>query len=564
MTYTANSSDPYESFSPFVVSPDWSRITLEEDASFTSVLNLSPENRLSDCSGNLPLKSASMEYQSQLDIEDSAQNLRVGDEKDTGCVANLWDNYHSEYAITSFTDPNSMPFDSIINVVVSATNTWREQSNTNRGLPRRRSRHYLRRRSVNPGVTGMSVQPSYPLMRWQQSPPEDEPAALSTVRAAVQRSVSPPGRERSTLDSDWVVPDSDVLDPFRTYRQPRSRAASTTSCESMTSNSSQSSFSSGATRKRPSSLSRKIRSSDKDKSSSTTNIQRPFCCTFCCDTFKNKYDWMRHEKSLHLNLENWVCIPFGGTVVLQATGRTHCAYCNMLDPTSEHLSGHNHGACDGQLRKFRRKDHLVQHLRLVHRLTTLPLISDWKIEADNFESHCGFCDRQMSSWSERCDHLALHFRNGCTMADWKGDHGFPPSIACQVTRAVPPYLIHHESQTLVPFSATNRHVDDHFSQMLSRAMLGSNAETNTKACQPAPSLFGQFEDQRSSLNSYTQILVLHLCHYAEVQSHLGIIPTDEMFQREARRLLFDSDDPWNQTIADRPEWLADFREQHGY
>jgi hypothetical protein len=40
---------------------------------------------------------------------------------------------------------------------------------------------------------------------------------------------------------------------------------------------------------------------------------------------------------------------------------------------------------------------------------------------------------------------------------------------------------------------------------------------------------------------------------------LGVIPTDEMFQLEARPLLFDSEDSWNQTMADNPEWLAKFR-----
>lgn len=39
----------------------------------------------------------------------------------------------------------------------------------------------------------------------------------------------------------------------------------------------------------------------------------------------------------------------------------------------------------------------------------------------------------------------------------------------------------------------------------------------------------------------------------------GNIPTDEMFQQESWRLLYDSEDSWNQTIADNPEWLTAFR-----
>jgi hypothetical protein len=70
--------------------------------------------------------------------------------------------------------------------------------------------------------------------------------------------------------------------------------------------------------------------------------------------------------------------------------------------------------------------------------------------------------------------------------------------------------------------------------------------------------FFVLDAQHSSPDCYTQVLILRLRHYAQEQARLRVAPTDEMFQREARRLLFDSDDPWNQTIADRPEWLAVF------
>ncbi|GAB1199605.1 hypothetical protein APSETT444_008960 [Aspergillus pseudonomiae] len=410
-----------------------------------------------------------------------------------------------------------------------------------------------------------------PLRRWQESPPEDEPAPLSAIRDAVQHSWSERlVNEGFTADEHQQgISDSRLVDAFQTYRQSGSRAASTTSAESGVSASSRQSAHSGrssgnreSARKKTNDRVRKTQPRGKKDKSTTRDSPRLFCCTFCCDRFKSKYDWMRHEKSLHLNLETWVCTPFGGTVVLPSTGRVHCAYCSMLDPKPEHLTEHNHGACDGQQRKFRRKDHLVQHLRLVHRIDSLPIISDWKVEATNFTSRCGFCDRQMITWSQRCDHLALHFRNGSTMADWQGDHGFPDSIATQVTHAVPPYLIDLESRTMVPFSATNDQVKDHFSQMLSRAAFQSdtNAGGDYQERLELPDLLGQLQVQDTGLNSYTQVLTRHLSHYAEEQTRLGIVPTDEMFQQEARRLLFDSEDPWNQTIADHPQWLAAFRE----
>lgn len=40
-------------------------------------------------------------------------------------------------------------------------------------------------------------------------------------------------------------------------------------------------------------------------------------------------------------------------------------------------------------------------------------------------------------------------------------------------------------------------------------------------------------------------------------------PSDEEIQRQARWIIFDDDDPWNQTAADHPEWLASFKRDVG-
>ncbi|PYH40184.1 uncharacterized protein BP01DRAFT_387567 [Aspergillus saccharolyticus JOP 1030-1] len=68
-------------------------------------------------------------------------------------------------------------------------------------------------------------------------------------------------------------------------------------------------------------------------------------------------------------------------------------------------------------------------------------------------------------------------------------------------------------------------------------------------------------EEEPRLDSYAEVLTRHLSHYAQLMMSKGIIPTDEMFQSEARRLLFDSEDQWNQTMADNPEWLAQFQEE---
>lgn len=253
-------------------------------------------------------------------------------------------------------------------------------------------------------------------------------------------------------------------------------------------------------------------------------------------------------------------------MVLPSTGRVHCAYCNQLDPSTDHLEKHNYSACRRHNSSFKRKDHLVQHLRLAHQLETMPLIDEWKRVVTDIPSRCGFCSGRMSTWDERANHLTFHFREGRNMAHWKGDHEFPPEIAAQITHSVPPYMLDFESRTFVPFSATNRAVNDHLSQMISRATF-SEAEDNQEhvlpeATETSPQIIQEPRPQLESyaeVESYTEVLTRHLSHYAQKNMRQGIVPSDEMFQMEARRLLFDSEDSWDQTLADSPEWLAKFR-----
>lgn len=278
-----------------------------------------------------------------------------------------------------------------------------------RGLPRRRSRYIVQEIDQQPNAVFIppSSGPADPLERWKQSPPEGEAASLTDIEKAL---------ENSSIYSGGLQGSGT---PRSGRRTPRSRAPSTGSGRSATSTSSQRS-----NRSRPSALSNGSQDASektpsriqKKKKQSSASNPRIFCCTFCCDKFKSKYDWMRHENSLHLNLERWVCAPFGGSVVLPSTGRTHCAYCNQLDPTPEHLEQHNHPLCQQHERSFRRKDHLLQHMRLFHNLDTSPLIDGWKRVTTDFPSRCGFCDGRMSNWDERADHLTFHFRRGYTMA----------------------------------------------------------------------------------------------------------------------------------------------------
>jgi hypothetical protein len=424
-----------------------------------------------------------------------------------------------------------------------------------RNLPRKRSKYILRRsgsqgRPISIPTTSYNEFPvqSLAIQRWQNSPPSEEAASLSAIFNAMEQP-QPSGGSRTPS-----------FDAYKTYRGP----SSTTSIDSGISDNSAHSTQSGTSQSRRR-RSAKARNTAKSKAKPKDPADRIFKCTFCCDDFKHKYDWSRHEKSLHLNMEEWVCAPHGGSVVLPLTGRVHCAYCSALDPTDEHLESHNHGACHGGLntpRTFRRKDHLVQHLRLVHNITTLPLLEDWKVESAPIRSRCGFCDAQLASWNERTDHLGAHFRAGKTMADWKGEHGFDADVYERIHYDYPPYLIAHQATTLVPFSATNHASIEHTKQTISRieqTTLGIG-DVQLLPDDPQPD-----KEQTVSTRLFADILTRHLAGFARQQMMLGIVPTDDMFQRESRRVLYqDADDDWNQTVADDPEWIRQFRERTGF
>lgn len=431
-----------------------------------------------------------------------------------------------------------------------------------------------------------------PMQRWQDSPPEVEAASLSAIADALKNTLPSMTTSSSAGSSSRAL-----------YRSAR-RHGGAYSTSGGTSASSMSTVSSRSTTSNPNKARRrrggritKATTNPRGRrrqDAATDKERKPFQCTFCCDSFRTKYDWNRHETSLHLSLEKWVCSPHGGAVVSQATGRRHCAYCNMLDPSSEHLETHGHSLChssavdkkdgsdaasNGGSHVFSRKDHLVQHLRLVHRLSTLPLISDWKVEAPPMVCRCGFCDATMHTWRQRADHLAGHFNEGSTMDDWRGGHGFEPAIEAQVMNALPPYTLGVQRRSFVPFSATCSVSRDQIMQMKRFYEDRQTADEENAHVQLSPSLGGlQINDSQQQSPGDNRDLELDLdsvllenentsmtwitrgmARFARRHMRQGVMPTDAMFQDEARRLIYGSEDGWEQTIADNEEWLANFR-----
>ncbi|KAL2000307.1 hypothetical protein VTN02DRAFT_3297 [Thermoascus thermophilus] len=259
---------------------------------------------------------------------------------------------------------------------------------------------------------------------------------------------------------------------------------------------------------------------------------RIFQCTFCTDSFPAKYDWQRHEKSLHLALDKWTCAPGGG--VMQINDKAFCAFCRATNPDEDHLESHNFTACHEktiQERTFYRKDHLNQHLRLMHNVKFHAWMEDWRSTTTEVKSRCGFCAATFTTWKERVDHLAAHFKNGADMSQWQGDWGLEPFVKRLVENAMPPYLIGQERRTLNAFGSSGR----------------------PAVMQPGDPADGSAPN--SGVNCFRR-LEAELTTYIGRQREAGIIPTDKMLQDEARKIVDGYDDPWTQTCADHPRWLS--------
>lgn len=289
-----------------------------------------------------------------------------------------------------------------------------------------------------------------PLQRWQVSPPEHEPASVSAIARAVTASSS---GLSSGLNSPYSFNYTDDGSSRSICKESSASSVGTSqssngsfgSAYSHGSRHSWGSFGSAPFNSRG--RRRRRRRAATTKAEGNTSLSAPlktFQCTFCTETFRTKHDWQRHEKSLHLSLERWVCAPDGPSAINPETGVRSCVFCGIANPDDAHVESHNHSACQERAieeRTFYRKDHLNQHLRLVHNVKFLDwAMKPWKIATPEIRSRCGFCGIIMDSWTIRVDHLAEHFKTGYSMADWKGDWGFEVPVLDMVENSIPPCM----------------------------------------------------------------------------------------------------------------------------
>ncbi|RNJ58234.1 hypothetical protein D7B24_004873 [Verticillium nonalfalfae] len=265
-----------------------------------------------------------------------------------------------------------------------------------------------------------------PLERWRNSPPDEEPVDLTLLESALDAFLSDNSNNLEPADSFGEGSASSADDSFNFNTRGRSLDGSSDSNSSCYSFHSSASNHFGA---------RSGNSSDggihpfakTGKPATATNFQ----CTFCLQSFHKKFDWSRHEQSVHLpGLHSWICgVPLAASDPLitwrPASRGPECVFCGHSSPDITHFQSHQFEECAErslEARTFSRKDHLVQHLQKFHgcrrREGWAMDVSMLRRTQDSVPSHCGFCGVRMTGWEQRVQHLAAHFRAGLTMEAW--------------------------------------------------------------------------------------------------------------------------------------------------
>lgn len=390
-----------------------------------------------------------------------------------------------------------------------------------------------------PGTPACEVDP---LRRWVDSPPEYEPASASAIVDAMAAcSDTSPGTLVGATRNVFSPRGSGTRSPYNLHTSndgsgtPHSRASSASSmATSQSSGGSVYSYDSKDLSGPLKSLAtshqrRKKRAAQKQKQAHTrTSLLTPlntFQCTFCTETFRTRHNWQRHEKSLHLALEQWVCCP-NGPREMDSNQVSRCVFCGEADPDDIHLVAHNYSDCQGRKpseRLFNRKDHLGQHLRLVHNVKTKDLqapLSQWKTAAPGIRSRCGFCGIFLETWASRVDHLADHFKSGNTMADWKGDWGFDDDVLARLENSIPPCSYH----------------------LLNQVCFANTPSDFIAAERSTPFPFEARRPLSQSPRTAYELIELELMHFVQVYYEASRrLPTSDEMQLEGCRIIFASE-----------------------
>jgi hypothetical protein len=168
---------------------------------------------------------------------------------------------------------------------------------------------------------------------------------------------------------------------------------------------------------------RKVSNLPTDTSTPSTVPSPLYVCTFCHIPLSSRSAWKRHEATQHAPRELWVCLAMADGIL---DGK--CLFCARKDADRAHIAQHRVEECASRPladRTFARKDHLIQHLRVIHGYDSQNhlAIDGWEQEPPNQGEalwNCGFCGATLSTWDTRADHIAAHFVAGSTMSSWEG------------------------------------------------------------------------------------------------------------------------------------------------
>ena len=153
--------------------------------------------------------------------------------------------------------------------------------------------------------------------------------------------------------------------------------------------------------------------------------QEMWQCTFCTRQLVPK-SWRRHEETQHRPKSEWTCM-LDGPRLIRTNTHSECAFCMDKNPCEDHFSRHHRiSECAKRPvseRTFYRPDHLRQHVKNFHGAALYEVVQNrWKRKAADVGDKgftCGFCGVWLENWDRRETHIAGHFKEGATMAEWK-------------------------------------------------------------------------------------------------------------------------------------------------
>lgn len=274
----------------------------------------------------------------------------------------------------------------------------------------------------------------------------DEPAQVPDIEAALASTESQDVGEQGSrkLRRFGTVLKRQSPPKRLQHRAPRSAASSRSSAATNSTQSSQNSQHSG--RSTTSRGRRRGRKRFDSNGAMDSRGHKPgFHCTFCWKTFKNRYEWNRHESSVHVQNRSWVCCLSEIT--------DSCPFCNVPNPSAAHLASHDYFTCTEkpeESRTFYRKDQFFQHIMnthcrgppeedprvgepaepvIGHCLRTLA--KAWYKEQSLFQDddpvlHCGFCGQRFREWTHRSEHIAGHYTEARDDENYYGERDWWP------------------------------------------------------------------------------------------------------------------------------------------